>query len=86
VNQGQQRKCGFSGCKRPAVWSCRQLWGKGGTLLTCDEHKPDRANRPESLNRLPFFYDVQPIDPPVGHLGLKYPTGTDEAAMGGGPW
>lgn len=53
--------CGFSGCKKPAKWACRQLWGKGGTLHTCDEHKPDPGKRPESLKHLPFFYEVKPL-------------------------
>lgn len=54
-------KCNFTGCKQPAKWECKQLWGKGGALLTCDEHKPDPAKRPESLKHLPFFYDVKPL-------------------------
>jgi hypothetical protein len=54
-------RCGVAGCKRPARWSCRKLWGKGGVLLACDEHRPDASKRPPSLRHLPFFYDVQPV-------------------------
>ncbi|HYE20946.1 MAG TPA: hypothetical protein VEA69_21045 [Tepidisphaeraceae bacterium] len=54
-------KCGFSGCKKPAVWECRKLWGKGGVLFTCDQHKPDASKRPESLRHLPFFYEIKPL-------------------------
>jgi hypothetical protein len=55
------RQCGFSGCKDKAVWSCRKLWGEGGTLLTCDAHKPDPKTRPASLRHLPFFYEVSRV-------------------------
>lgn len=53
--------CGFAGCKWPAKWSCRKLWGKGDTLKTCDGHKPDPAKRPAALKGLPFFYEVKPL-------------------------
>ena len=55
-------KCSFTGCKREARWECRKLWGGGGTLHTCDAHKPDAAKRPESLRHLPFFYDVKLLE------------------------
>jgi hypothetical protein len=54
-------KCDFTGCRCEARWEARKLFGKGGSLKVCDEHKPDRAKRPESQQNLPFFYDVQPI-------------------------
>jgi hypothetical protein len=54
-------KCEFGGCKNEAKWECRKLWGKGGTLCTCDRHKPDASKRPESMRHLPSFYDVKPI-------------------------
>jgi len=53
--------CEVKGCNRDAKWDARKLWGKGGSLNICDEHKPDADKRPESLRHLPFFYDVQPI-------------------------
>jgi hypothetical protein len=37
------------------------LWGKGGTLCTCDEHRPDAAKRAPALRHLPMFYEVEPI-------------------------
>jgi hypothetical protein len=54
-------KCEFSGCKKEARWDARKLWGKGGSIRVCDEHKPDAEKRPESLRKLPSFYDVRPI-------------------------
>ena len=54
-------KCQFAGCKDEVRWLCRKLWGKGGTLLTCDGHKPDASKRPEKLRNLPFFYEVSAI-------------------------
>ncbi len=54
-------KCGFSGCKKPAKWEARKLWGKGSTLCTCDAHKPDASKRHASLQNLPFFYEVKPL-------------------------
>jgi hypothetical protein len=54
-------KCEFSGCKCEAHWIAIKLWGKGGSLKVCDEHKPDPDKRPESQQKLPFFYDVQPL-------------------------
>jgi hypothetical protein len=54
-------KCGFSGCKANAAFECRKLWGNGGVLFTCVNHKPGSVRRPESLKKLPFFYDVRPI-------------------------
>jgi hypothetical protein len=33
-------KCEFSGCKNKATWKATKLWGKGGTICTCDDHKP----------------------------------------------
>lgn len=53
-------KCAFRGCKKPARWQARKLWGKGGTLCTCDAHKPC-ANRPASMQHLPSFYEVKPL-------------------------
>ncbi len=57
-------KCELSGCKHEAKWAAHKLWGKGGTILTCDEHKPDASKRPESLKKLPFAYRVEPIETP----------------------
>lgn len=56
--------CEFAGCKEPARWDARKLWGKGGSIRTCNEHKPG-GKRPESMKHLPSFYDVRPI----GHDG-----------------
>jgi hypothetical protein len=56
------KTCEFSGCKNEARWSCRKLFGKGDTICTCDEHKPDPAKRPESLKNAPFFYEVRPLE------------------------
>jgi hypothetical protein len=58
-----QQKCEFGGCGKPAAWVARKLWGKGGQLVTCDEHKPDASKRKESLRHLPFFYEVKAIGP-----------------------
>jgi hypothetical protein len=55
-------KCEFGGCKNRAVWSARKLWGKGGTLRTCDDHKPGSRERPASMQHLPSFYDITPIE------------------------
>lgn len=54
-------KCEFTGCKHPAHWEARKLFGKGGAIFVCDRHKPDANKRPESLRHLPFFYDVKPV-------------------------
>lgn len=53
--------CEVSGCNKPRAWICTKLWGKGGTICTCDEHKPDASKRSESLRHLPSFYDIKPI-------------------------
>jgi hypothetical protein len=55
-------RCEVKGCKADARWTARKLWGTGGSLAVCDEHRPDPANRPDSLKHLPFFYEVAPID------------------------
>lgn len=55
-------KCEFSGCKKEASWEAHKLWGKGGSLKVCDQHKPGGRPRPESLRHLPSFYDVKPIN------------------------
>lgn len=55
--------CEFTGCKKPARWECKKLVGKGRMIWTCDDHKPDMANRPESLKHLPFTWEVRPLDP-----------------------
>lgn len=54
-------KCEFSGCKHPAKWAAAKLWGKGGTIYVCDEHKPDASKRPEKMKKLPFTYSIKPI-------------------------
>ncbi len=54
-------KCEFSGCRKVATWSCRKLFGSGGTICVCDDHKPDKSNRPASLRKTPSFYDCKPI-------------------------
>jgi hypothetical protein len=54
-------KCEFTGCKHEARWAAHKLFGKGGYIRTCDEHKPDAEKRPASLRHLPFFYRVEPI-------------------------
>jgi hypothetical protein len=55
--------CDFAGCMNEARWAALKLFGKGGTLKCCDEHKPDPAKRPKSLRNAPFFYDVRPLAP-----------------------
>lgn len=55
------RKCSFGGCKCEAKYVARKLWGKGGTLLVCEKHKPDANMRPASLRHLPFFYEISAI-------------------------
>jgi hypothetical protein len=55
-------KCEFGGCEQEARWVARKLWGKGGQLVTCDEHKPDAEKRAPSLRHLPFFYEVKPLE------------------------
>lgn len=52
--------CEFSGCKKPAQWECRKLFGDKSTIRTCDDHKPDANKRPARLKNLPFFYEVKP--------------------------
>jgi hypothetical protein len=54
-------KCEFGGCKQEARWECRKLFGTGGTIRTCDAHKPDPNSRPAALRHLPFFYEVKGI-------------------------
>jgi hypothetical protein len=58
---GWAMKCEFSGCKNPATWTAHKLWGKGGTLCTCDKHRPGSRPRPESLKHLPSFYRIEPM-------------------------
>lgn len=58
-------RCEFVGCKHEAKWAAHKLWGKGGTLHTCDKHKPGQRPRPESLKHLPVFYRVEPIGDPA---------------------
>lgn len=53
--------CEVTGCKHEAKWEARKLFGKGGVIQVCDEHKPDASKRPESLKHLPFTYEVKPI-------------------------
>ena len=55
------KKCVCAGCKKPVAWEARKLWGKGGVIYTCDEHRPGGLPRPESLKNLPSFYEVMPI-------------------------
>lgn len=53
-------KCEFLGCKAPAMWSAAKLWGKGGTICTCDEHKP--GGKPSNVIKVTRpWYDVKPI-------------------------
>ena len=54
-------KCVFLGCKRPVVYECRKLWGKGGIDYACEAHKPDASTRPPALRHLPEFFEVKPI-------------------------
>lgn len=54
-------KCDFTGCKCEAKWTARKLFGDGGTLRVCEEHRPDAQKRPASPRSLPFFYVVRPI-------------------------
>jgi hypothetical protein len=51
--------CEFSGCKCKATVIAHKLWGKGGTLRTCDDHKPGRNPHPMTINRP--FYRCEPI-------------------------
>lgn len=50
-------KCEFGGCKHEARWIARKLWGKGGEIRTCDEHKPGAKAKPGQR----IFYDVKPV-------------------------
>lgn len=55
-------KCDFADCTNQAHWRCRKLFGKGGFLFTCDEHKPDASKRTsETVKKLPMFYEITPI-------------------------
>lgn len=51
--------CEFTGCKSPAVWVAHKLWGKGGTICTCDGHKP--GGKPGKVPPPRPFYRVEPI-------------------------
>lgn len=53
--------CEFGGCKHRAAWTAHKLWGKGGTIRTCEEHKPGSKPRPASLAHLRDFYRLEPI-------------------------
>ncbi len=55
------KRCEFSGCKYEARWLATKLWGKGGTIRTCDDHRPGSLDRPETLRNLPVFYRVELI-------------------------
>jgi hypothetical protein len=55
------RKCEFTGCKREATWVAAKLWGKGGTICTCDEHRPGSNPLPAHLAPERPWYDVKPI-------------------------
>ena len=58
-------KCEMVGCKNAAVWMATKLWGKGGTICTCDRHRP--GSNPSSNPKIAAlvaarpFYDVKPI-------------------------
>ena len=53
------KKCEFTGCKHEAVWCATKLWGKGGTICTCDEHRPGSRGKPAPGQRV--WYEVKPI-------------------------
>jgi hypothetical protein len=50
--------CEFIGCNHKAAWLAHKLWGKGGTLRTCDAHKPGGDPRAVAGRA---FYRVEPI-------------------------
>lgn len=58
-------KCEVVGCKNDAVWVATKLFGKGGTIRTCDRCRP--GGTPPSNPKLAAllakrpFYEVQPL-------------------------
>lgn len=57
--------CEWSGCKARATIVAHKLWGKGGTLRCCDEHRPgskssDIARKMIEARGCPF-YRLEPI-------------------------
>lgn len=52
-------ECDFGGCHCKATTIAHKLWGKGGTLRTCDEHRPGQNPHPITANRP--FYRLEPI-------------------------
>lgn len=53
--------CDFGGCKCEAAWVATRLWGKGGTIRTCDEHRPGAKAKPAKPGER-VWYRVEPID------------------------
>lgn len=53
-------ECEFVGCKCKATTIAHKLWGKGGTLRTCDAHKPGSAGTHPIAQARPF-YRLEPI-------------------------
>jgi hypothetical protein len=47
-------RCDVECCGVAASWRARKLYGDGGTLLLCDQHRPQRQPG------LPFAYEVVP--------------------------
>lgn len=66
VGETMATKCEITGCKNPAVWIATKLWGKGGTICTCDECKPGKNVSPAIRAALKgrTFYDVKPLGEP----------------------
>lgn len=54
-------RCEVTGCKHEARWAAHKLFGKGGTIRVCDEHRPGSSKSRHSLGHATPFYDVRPI-------------------------
>jgi len=56
-----QSNCYMHNCRCTPIYSVTQLWGNQLKMVSCEKHKPDVSNRPESLKKLPFFYKVEKL-------------------------
>jgi hypothetical protein len=57
------KKCEVIGCKNLATWEAHKLWGKGGSILVCNECKPGASDRPARVKPLRAYYKLDPIKP-----------------------
>jgi len=53
-------QCEFKGCERAARWVSTKLTGTGGTLRTCDEHRPDALPRSAGAGGR-VWYEFRPM-------------------------